>query len=491
MLSQFWLAALKDKAYLFLPAEFASQLPPSGGTFYSADVMESVRPYYQSNWSSLLHAAAIWLQERGFREMQEAGKQRQQGGGRGGGGGGESNGGLPVPLLGGGSAVATISSSSSSSFPSDPRVTNFNLVLGLAVQCLCSPATLDHAHVLSNCLRALQRLLSSSPGAACDVLRVDSRISVEILSVLHRLLLTAQAPPTHVLVLRIAILVGHVLREAIQTNSDESKDSSPPPPPLSTTSSATEHPPSSPPPPPMGSEFRVCLETSVEPGESCTYALLEVVSCCLLRLVPSLKQHSGTQACPSIPPSSSSTSLSSGPSHLAPSEEELTAILLCVKILATSCGLCAPEATPTALLTVLHLLLSTLSYVSMLPDHALSKVPQLPAAALQSLSQLCADLPVSHDKVGAQLGGILRSALTSVLGGYVSPKGQGSSSGGGQSAFEMSTESRLVIMAILLHGAGSRNVCPVGSQLFEGCVSLLEKSLDSKDTKVCGGGVCV
>lgn len=451
VLSKFWLAALKDKAYLFLPAEFSNQLPPSGGTFYSVDVMDSVRPYYGANWSSLLHAAAIWLQEQGFHEMKggEAGKSDPGGG----------NAGLPTPLLS--------DTSNSSSFPppappmtSDPRVMNFHLVLGLSVQSLCAPATLDQPHVLSSCLQALQRILTSD--VAFDIISSDSRFAVELLSMLHRLLLTCQVPSIHVSCLHVAILVGNILGRAVvaapsQAGEKEGVATNEP----SGASSAKGV---------ESSKVPVSLEASVEPGISCTYSLLEVVSCSLLRLIPSLKQADQQRPLSSSPPAGSSSSN-------LPSKDSLEIILLCLKILSVPCGLCTPETTPTVLPSVLHLLLSALGYVSTLPQHALKEVPRLPGVALQSLSQVCTTLPMSHNRAGPELGEILQSALTSVLGGYVSGvKGEG--------ALEFSDESRLVVVVVLLCAASSQNICPPGSSLFEGCVALFEKCLRTGDSKV-------
>uniref|UniRef100_A0A6A7FSQ7 HEAT repeat-containing protein 5A n=5 Tax=Hirondellea gigas TaxID=1518452 RepID=A0A6A7FSQ7_9CRUS len=60
-LSRHWLAALKDHAMLGLPPEFSSQLPHSGGAFYSNEAIDSVRQYYRQAWTPMLYAAALWL----------------------------------------------------------------------------------------------------------------------------------------------------------------------------------------------------------------------------------------------------------------------------------------------------------------------------------------------------------------------------------------------------------------------------------------------
>ena len=41
--------------------EFAPQLPPEGGTFYTHDAADLSRPYYKLSWPPLLQAAALWL----------------------------------------------------------------------------------------------------------------------------------------------------------------------------------------------------------------------------------------------------------------------------------------------------------------------------------------------------------------------------------------------------------------------------------------------
>ena len=60
-LARNWLSALKDHAMLGLPPEFSSQLPHSGGAFYSSEAMDSVRQYYRQAWTPMLYAAALWL----------------------------------------------------------------------------------------------------------------------------------------------------------------------------------------------------------------------------------------------------------------------------------------------------------------------------------------------------------------------------------------------------------------------------------------------
>lgn len=445
--------------------ELRCQLPPSrGGMFYSVDVMDNVKQYYDANWSSLLLAAAIWLQDRGFnRKEDEEGEVNKDGRG------GQSFASLPMPLLPG----ATSSSSSvtpssgmstplsSSSSPSDPRLEKFHLILGLAVQSLCMPATLDQTHVLSNCLRTLRKLLCSE--VAHEVLASDCRVGVELLSVVHRLLLTSTSLPIHVTSIQAASIMGGILQQAVVKASFSSPSSS-----------------SDPGVKGMGGGPNVPVkpEISIQPGESCAYGLLEVVACCLLRLIPSLH----VMRSPHLTSSSASSSSSLHPNLKS---EELLVILHSIKILGVVCSICGPEGVVSVLPPVLHMLLSTLAYVCMLqraPTPGL--IASLTSAGMQSLGQLCSALPLSHDLVGPQLCSIIQSALFSVLGKHVhqvgSVKGEEEEAG----LMGMDDETRLVVVAVLLLRT-PQDVCPAPSNLFDGCVCLFKQCLHSKDTKVC------
>lgn len=507
VLSQFWLAALKDMAYLFLPVEFGSQLPPTGGTFYSVDVMDSVRPYYQSNWSSLLHAAAIWLQERGFGEMERESVVKVKPPG------------LPEPLL----SVRGASRTSFAPPPSDARVDSFHLVLGLATQCLCTSEALDQPHLTWDCLRALGRLLASRP-VALQVLGSDARFSVEILSVLHRLLLTSQSSRAHVMVLRIALLVAGILQDAITADADssgggggrkvgsikEEGGGAPRHTPKEEGGVDNAHPKEGTGEVPanlkregvndddegegegvwsseLSVKVPVRLERCLRPGRSCTYSLLEVVSCCLLRLVPTLRPSSSSSSANKphpLPHASSSSSL--GSTTPLPKKEELVAMSLSLKILAASCGLCSPEATPSLLPPVLHMFLCTLGHMSTFPADAL--LPGLPSSALQALRHFCSSLPLSHDLVGAGLVRVLQSAMVSVLGGPSRVGVGGGGAGEKEEAEElvMSEETRLMVTAVLIHvqQPSSLPICPAPSPLFDACAALLERCLHSSEAKV-------
>ena len=403
-LSQYWLAALKDHAYLSLPSQFSSQLPSAGGTFYSTNVMESVKPYYEANWPSLLHAAATWLESRGLKETV--------------------------------SSVASPFPVGSSLMPAtDPRHDWFHLILGLAVQSLCTPATLDHPLTVLSCLHGLRRLLSSEYSRG--ELAADCQLAIEMLSVFHRLLLTSQSHTVHVVVLEIATLVGNALQHVASTKTELEEESE---------------------------KGRFKLEAVIEPGKSCVYGLLEVSACCLLRLVPDLK------------PKESQVSSSVITAHHpgSPSKEELSIITRAVSILVTAVSLCTPHACVHILPSVLHMLLSTLKYTSTLSHNF------QPTSNLQSLRQLCGMLPLSDEHHGGTVRAVLQSALATVLG--VEERAETEKG----LLVDMEEETKLMVVAILLH-IPTADICPAPSKLFDGCVKLFKQCLQSTRSKVGDG----
>lgn len=437
-LSQYWLAALKDQAYLSLPPQFSSQLPPSGGTFYSTDVMDCVKPYYQDNWPSLLHAAAIWLGSKGFVSLEKPQEELKS---------------MPQPPLVPQSALMLPPPGVPSSLvPNmDARHDYFHLVLGLSVQALCTPATLDEPQTVAHCLRALKRLFEAT--FSLDLLNSDTQLSIEVLSVMHRLLLTCKTKSMHIVAFDIALLVGQALKQSTEsashTDQDESGD--------------------------LAAHFT--LESNLEPGKSCVYALLEVSACCLFSLIPDLKSKdpNGT---------SSLTTVTQPPRPLT--SEESVVISLAIKILVLATSLSAPSALTQCLPSVLHLLLSAIQYLS-------KQATQLPAAShavavgLQNLKQLVSILPLSEKEQDAGLLDILQSALASVLGvGAV----EGGREGTGLAATadsgdysDMDKDTQLLVMAVLILSPTS-GVCPPGSALFDGAVQLCKTCIHSEQPKV-------
>ncbi|XP_072565589.1 HEAT repeat-containing protein 5B isoform X3 [Paramormyrops kingsleyae] len=177
-LSRLWLAALRDYALLTLPAEFASQLPPDGGAFYTPETIDSARLHYRSSWAPILHAAALWLSHAGF----------------------------------GAGDVADEPPRAPGTAPKDPDELardRMHLLLGVSIEFLCFPRPEEPLEHVMSCLQALCTLLDS-PCARMHIGQ-DQLLAVELLNVLHRLLLTRDPPA---LQLQVAAVVQDTVRAA-------------------------------------------------------------------------------------------------------------------------------------------------------------------------------------------------------------------------------------------------------------------------------------
>uniref|UniRef100_A0AC11AND4 HEAT repeat containing 5B n=1 Tax=Ovis aries TaxID=9940 RepID=A0AC11AND4_SHEEP len=199
ILSRLWLAALKDYALLTLPAEFASQLPPDGGAFYTPETIDTARLHYRNSWAPILHAVALWLNSTGFTcsESAEAAAisalQKRS---------------IPVNL-----------SQASGATPSAKSLAEINkdrmhLILGVSIQFLCSPRPEEPVEHVTACLQALHTLLDS-PYARIHIAE-DQLIGVELLSVLHRLLLTWNPPSVQLLVTGVVQQIVRAAQDYLQ-----------------------------------------------------------------------------------------------------------------------------------------------------------------------------------------------------------------------------------------------------------------------------------
>uniref|UniRef100_A0A8C1IDU3 HEAT repeat-containing protein 5A n=1 Tax=Cyprinus carpio TaxID=7962 RepID=A0A8C1IDU3_CYPCA len=138
-LSRLWLAALQDHALLTLPSQYSSQLPSTGGSFYTAETVEQARPHYYSAWATILHATALWLNSTGFIMVDE----------------GPANLSRPVTPT----SMGQSTSLSSVKSPEDVNTDRLHLILGISVEFLCSPHSGDQMENIDSCLQALQALL--------------------------------------------------------------------------------------------------------------------------------------------------------------------------------------------------------------------------------------------------------------------------------------------------------------------------------------------
>uniref|UniRef100_A0A8D3DC37 HEAT repeat-containing protein 5A n=1 Tax=Scophthalmus maximus TaxID=52904 RepID=A0A8D3DC37_SCOMX len=182
-LSRLWLAALQDHALLTLPQENASQLPAAGGSFYTAETLNQARAHYSSSWAPILHATSLWLHSTGQHFLFLL---------------------FPCSLF----CLESLKTCSGvdpshvpSKSPEDVSSDRLHLILGISVEFLCSPHSQDQMENITSCLRALQTLLDVSwPRAKIGN---DQALSVELLSVLHRLMVTRESPSVHLAVLEL------------------------------------------------------------------------------------------------------------------------------------------------------------------------------------------------------------------------------------------------------------------------------------------------
>ena len=416
MLSQFWLAALKDYAYLSLPGQFSSQLPRAGGTFYTPPIIPLVVPYYEANWPSLLHAAAIWAQFIGLRKKPDRDSQWK-----------ESS---TLPAFAG---VVPLTTSLAPS--TDERYDLFHLLIGLSVQMLCTPEVFDTPHTIRCCLLALRRLINTR--FACSAFLTEKQLTMELLSLFRRLLLTCRDASLQLTTLHIAMLVANALKEPKSLNAGEEKEKE-----------EEER-----------EEVKEDLKEDImEHGKSLAYSILELSACCLFRLIPGLSLAGLEDKSPPVEPHQRKKALS-------PVEVEMVATA--VQLLPAALSLCSDEALAQVLAPALYLTLSVVRFISLLsspPPHHLT-------SCLQTVRNLCMQLQPSH-----QTTTVLHATLWSLLG-------EGREADPAR-LHDIPTETRLVLVAMVLLAPAA--VCPPGSELSAGCVKFMETCLSSSQAEVRG-----
>ncbi|KAJ3613171.1 hypothetical protein NHX12_019423 [Muraenolepis orangiensis] len=180
-LSRLWLAALQDYATLTLSQEDASQLPATGGVFFTVETKHQARSHYTSCWAPILHASSLWLQGTGFVMSDE----------------GPASFSRPATPT----SMGQSDSVGGAKSPEDISTDRLNLILGISVSFLCSPHPEDQTENITSCLRALQSLLSVSwPRSQVGN---DQVLSVELVCVLHRVMMTREGAELHLAVLQL------------------------------------------------------------------------------------------------------------------------------------------------------------------------------------------------------------------------------------------------------------------------------------------------
>uniref|UniRef100_A0A2I2ZH32 HEAT repeat-containing protein 5B n=1 Tax=Gorilla gorilla gorilla TaxID=9595 RepID=A0A2I2ZH32_GORGO len=418
-LSRLWLAALKDYALLTLPAEFSSQLPPDGGAFYTPETIDTARLHYRNSWAPILHAVALWLNSTGFTcsESTEAaaisGLQKRS---------------TSVNLNQASGAVG-----SAKSLP-EINKDRMHLILGVSIQFLCSPRPEEPIEHVTACLQALHTLLDS-PYARVHIAE-DQLIGVELLSVLHRLLLTWNPSSVQLLVTGVVQQIVRAAQDYLQEKRNTLNEDD------------------------MEKEACTVLGEGGDsggliPGKSLVFATMELLMFILVRHMPHL-----------------STKVSDSPSHIATktrlSEESARLVAATVTILSDLPSLCSPAGCMTILPTILFLVARILKDTAI--KSADNQVPPPVSAALQGIKSIVT-LSMAKTEAGVQKQwtALIRSTLACILE-YSQPE---------DSVPTPDEVSMLTAIALFLWSA-SNEIIGVQS-LQNGCMNRFKNALNSCD----------
>uniref|UniRef100_A0A8B9LPZ3 HEAT repeat-containing protein 5A n=1 Tax=Astyanax mexicanus TaxID=7994 RepID=A0A8B9LPZ3_ASTMX len=418
-LSRLWLAALQDYALLTLPPAYANQLPTSGGSFYTAETVKEARQHYFVAWASVLHATALWLNSTEFIMVDE----------------GPANLSRPVTPTSMGQST-TLSSIKS---PEDISTERLNLILGISVEFLCSPHSQNQMENIASCLHALQALFDV-PWPRSKVGN-DQALSVELLSVLHRLIVTRESPEIQLAVLELVRQVVCAAQEHVKEKRHSAE--------VDDGAAEKETVP----------EFGEGRDTGgLVPGKSLVFGALELCLCVLVRKLPQLSPRLA----------GSPTGQAGMPWSLNDSDCRLVTSAL--GILSELPSICSPEGSVSVLPTVLYLLLGVLKEVVKGSCAASKEV--LLSGALQALRYVLSSPMSRAEKCRAAWVELLRSALSTLLECWDTDKTE-------LVVDEVTLLTALTIF-LLFASAEVTTVEPLQSL----CISKFQASLESKDPVV-------
>ncbi|XP_053700963.1 HEAT repeat-containing protein 5A [Synchiropus splendidus] len=367
-LSGLWLAALQDHALLMLPSQFTSQLPAAGGSFYTAETQDQARAHYSSSWAPLLHAASLWLHSSGVVMSDESPPS------------------LSRPATP--TSMGHRDSSSGAKCPEEVNMDRVHLLLGISVEFLCSPHSVDQMDNITSCLQTLQSLLDVTWLRA--KIGNDQALSVELLSVLHRLMVTRDSESVQLAVLSLLQQVVTATQEHVREKRHSAE--------VDDGAAEKETLP----------EFGEGRDTGgLVPGRSLVFGALEVCLCVLVRKLP--------QLCPKLA-GTGPTGHSWSVCALTDGDCRLVASALC--LLSELPSLCSPEGSVSVLPTVLHLLLGVLRELACQPARAGGEArgSGLVVRALLRALRVVLTSPVSRqEKSRGAWNLLLRSAVSSLL----------------------------------------------------------------------------
>ncbi|XP_060939458.1 HEAT repeat-containing protein 5A [Limanda limanda] len=374
-LSRLWLAALQDHALLTLPLEYASQLPAAGGFFFTAETLNQARAHYSSSWAPVLHATSLWLHSTGFVMSDDS----------------------PVTL----SRPATptsmgqTDSGGGAKSPEEVGADRLHFILGISVEFLCSPHSDDQMENITSCLRALQALLDVPwPRARIGN---DQVLSVELLSVLHRLMVTRESVCVQLAVMDLLSQVVTAAQEHVREKRHSAE--------VDDGAAEKETLP----------EFGEGRDTGgLIPGRSLVVGALELCLCVLVRKLPQLSpQLAGT------------TPTGAGGSVWSLTDSDCRLVASALSVLSQLPSVCSPEGSVSVLPTVLYLLLGVLRELVHRP-RAHSGAPAaagagggasvVVGACLQALKSVLTSPMSRQEKSRGAWTQLLRSALLTLLG---------------------------------------------------------------------------
>ncbi|XP_011618311.2 LOW QUALITY PROTEIN: HEAT repeat-containing protein 5A [Takifugu rubripes] len=438
-LSRLWLAALQDYALLTLGQEEAPQLPATGGSFYTAEMANQARAHYCSAWAPILHATSLWLHSNGFVVSDDT----------------PANLSRPATPT----SMGHTSSAGGAKSPEDINSDRLHLILGISVEFLCSPHSGDQMENIISCLRALQALFDVPwPRARIGI---DQVLSVELLSVLHRLMVTREAACVQRAVLELLRQIVTAAQEHIREKRHSAE--------VDDGAAEKETLP----------EFGEGQETGgLVPGRSLVFGALELCLCVLVRKLPQLSPKlagsgpDGTR----IGPGALVWSLSDG-------DCQLVTLALC--ILSDLPSICSPQGSVSVLPTVLYLVLGVFRELVHRPANIkLESPPDAlvvdsvsgtgPGSVLQAVLQalkLLVTCPMSRqEKSRGAWRNLLRSALSTLLGLWES----------GDHLVDQA--SLLTALTVFLQSAGV-DVCSP-EPLHTSCLQRFTAAMEAKDPLV-------
>ncbi|KAM8704571.1 hypothetical protein ACLKA7_009082 [Drosophila subpalustris] len=369
-LSNHWLAAMKDHALLLLPAEFQSQLPRDGGSFYTTDTINSSKPHYMTSWPPILYAAALWLRDEGFARHQETQTQVD-------------------------TTPSTPETESNNNHITHGSLSadRFHMIFGICMEALCSMRSSDKPKNIVSCLRSLHSIFDSD--WARRQLIKDRALTIELCHVLHRQILTRDE-------LLVQLLCVEILKQTIQAAREDlqrSRDSQMPPDNANENETETEN-------------LELGEGSVMQPGSSHVYAVLEVCLCLFVRQIPSLNPSKQTNLQMDYAYAKNNASFFS---VLGDENSRLVASgLQCVEQLLE---LCTPSGALTILPTILYMTTSIIKEIankSSIDSSILANTCAV-QAALQCLRSVCIHRWSQQPSTMEDWQQLLQSALATII----------------------------------------------------------------------------